>query len=98
MLNQTTADEIVDAGGRPYFLWDVEMSLEEFVEALRTGGERERAYLIGKLMRQARRDDVFLFVPIGEIKSLWPLLEKHLGSSMGFWKWLLEAVGEPDGE
>jgi len=92
MLNQTTADEMVDAGGRPYFLWDVEMSLDEFVEALRSGGDVERAYLIGKLMRQARHDDVFLFVTLGEIKLLWPMLEKYLGSSMGFWRWLVEAI------
>ena len=57
LLCPTPPERMVDAQGRPYFLWDSEMTLRRFEELLRTGDEATRAYLIGKLMRQARPDD-----------------------------------------
>ena len=37
------------------------MTLEEFQEGLRNADPDVRAYLVGKLMRQAKPDDVFEF-------------------------------------
>jgi hypothetical protein len=66
------------------------MTLEEFQEALRTRDLDARAYLVGKLMRQAKPDDVFSFVSVGETRELWPKLERYLGRSRSFWTWLFE--------
>ena len=89
ILNPTPFDRLVDAQGRPYFLWDVDLTLERF-RALLGGDDAEvRAYLLGKLMRQAKPDDVFQFVTLAEIRRDWPSVERHLGRSREFWRWLL---------
>ena len=91
LLNPTPADRLVDDRGRPYFLWDCEMTLEEFRRELRDAGRDVRAYLVGKLMRQARPDDVFEFVSVAGIRELWSDLERYLGRTRPFWTWLLAA-------
>jgi hypothetical protein len=93
MLAPTPPEQLVDAESRPYFLWDVEMTLAEFKERLAGSGLPVRAYLVGKMMRQAKPDDALQFVSPQEIADLWPLLEKHLGRTREFWKWLLEEWG-----
>jgi hypothetical protein len=90
LLNPTPADKMVDARGRPYFLWDCEMTLEQFRAGLASSDPAVRAYLVGKLMRQAKPDDAFQFVGLAEISDLWPQLERHLGRSAPMWRWLLE--------
>ena len=89
ILAPTPLERLVDAQGRPYFLWDLDMTLDEFKRQLREGDLTTRAYLTGKLMRQARPDDVFTFVTVSEIARLWPDLERYLGRTREFWKWLL---------
>jgi hypothetical protein len=90
VLNPTPPEHLVDAKGRPYFLWDDDMTLDEFRSRLRGGDVEVRAYLTGKLMRQAKPDDVFQFVRLAELVELWPKLERYLGRSRPMWKWLLE--------
>jgi hypothetical protein len=89
LLCPTPRERMVDASGRPYFLWDSEMTLERFREVLRDPDGRVRAYYVGKLMRQAKPDDVFEFVTLAEIGALWPELERYLGRTREFWTWLL---------
>jgi hypothetical protein len=93
-LNQTPAERLVDRQGRPYFLWDCDLDLPAFRDRLRDPDSRVRAYFLGKLLRQARPDDVFLFVAPQEIHDAWPDLEPHLGRRRRFWTWLLHAWGE----
>ncbi len=90
VLNPTAGDRMVDAEGRPYFLWDVDMTVNQFQAGLRDPDPDVRAYLVAKLMRQAKPDDVFLFVRVGDIVELWPRLERFLGRSLPMWRWLLE--------
>ena len=89
ILNPTSPDQLVDSRGRPYFLWDVDMTLERFRELLASDDDEVRAYMIGKIMRQAKPDDVFTFVTVAEIERLWPRVEPYLGKSREFWIWLL---------
>ena len=89
ILNPTPPDRLTDRQGRPYFLWDMDMSLDQFRESLRHGDPRVRAYFLGKLMRQAKPDDVFSFASVTEIRELWPEIERYLGRSAAFWSWLL---------
>ena len=89
VLNPTRKDLLTDDQGRPYFLWDVDLTLDAFRSNLRTRGRAERAYLVGKLMRQAKPDDVFEFVTLAEVRDLWPDLVGYLGRTREFWTWLL---------
>ena len=45
------------------------MTLEEFLAGLRNPDPGVRAYLVAKLMRQAKPDDVFSFVSRREIED-----------------------------
>jgi hypothetical protein len=90
MLNPTPPDLMVDDQRRPYFLWDSDMTIDEFREGLRSSDPEARAYLIGKLMRQAKPDDVFTFVSPREIRETWSLLVRYLGKTRDFWTWLFE--------
>jgi hypothetical protein len=96
MLNPTPLEQLTDRHGHPYFLWDSEMTLDQFRKGLEDHDPEVRAYLIGKLMRQAKPDDVFTFVSAREIRALWPRLERYLGKTREFWSWLLDAWDHPD--
>ena len=89
-LNPTPPSLLVDAQGRPYFLWDSNMTLKELRAGLVDPDPEVRAYLVGKIMRQAKPDDLFSFVTLPEIRQLWPLLERYLGRRQRFWTWLLD--------
>jgi len=86
-LNPTR--ELCDSAGRPYFLWDCDLTLSEFIEQLKNTDVQIRAYFAAKLMRQAKPDDVFTFLSIKEIAELWPNLKRYLGNKLAFWDWLL---------
>lgn len=94
VLNPTPRDRLLDPQGRPYFLWDVDMTLVEFEQHLRTADRETRAYLLGKLMRQAKPDDVFTFVTMGEIRELWDDVQRYLGRTRAFWHWLMATWGQ----
>ena len=85
---------MVDAQGRAYFLWDSDVTLERFVELLRHPEIETRAYALGKLLRQAKPDDVFTFVSPAEIRAHWPHIEPYLGRSREFWRWVLDTWKE----
>ncbi len=93
VIHPTPPDRLVDGRGRPYFLWDQELTLEGFRERLAHGDRPTRAYLVGKMMRQARPDDVFTFVTVAEIVDLWSELVRYLGRERSFWIWLLGRWG-----
>jgi len=95
ILNPTPLDRMNDPRGRPYFLWDMEMSLGQFQEALRHEDPEIRAYFLGKLMRQAKPDDVFSFISLTEIMESWLRIQRYLGESKAFWSWILNLWEEP---
>jgi hypothetical protein len=86
---------MLDARGRPYFLWDADMTLEAFRAGLQSPDPAVRAYLLAKLMRQAKPDDVFQFVTLHDLQSTWAAVEPQLGQKRAFWRWLLEAWEKP---
>lgn len=90
MLNPTPPEGLTDDQGRPYFLWDCDLTLEQFERGLHDPDPEVRAYLVGKLMRQAKPDDVFLLVTPRTIRELWPRLLRYLGRTKDFWTWLFE--------
>ena len=90
VLAPTPRELLTDPQGRPYFLWDMELTLDEFERALTDRDSSTRAYLIGKLMRQAKPDDALQFVSPQQIADEWPSIERYLGKTRPFWAWLLE--------
>ncbi len=90
VLAPTPFERMVDAAGRPYFPWDDDMSLVTFRQKLRDPDPEVRAYFLGKLMRQAKPDDVFTFASVDELERSWPQLERYLGKTREFWRWLLD--------
>lgn len=96
MLAPTPDERLTDGYGRPYFLWDVDMDLDAFRALLDSDDRDTRAYWLGKLMRQAKPDDVFTFVDARTIGAHWPDLVRYLGDTRPFWTWLLTRWGVID--
>jgi hypothetical protein len=89
LLFPTPPERLCDAQGRPYFLWDSDMTLDAFRAVLRDPDLEVRAAYVGKLMRQAKPDDVFEFVRLDDVIALWPRLERYLGRERAMWQYLL---------
>ncbi len=90
----------VDARGRPYFLWDVDMTVEEFRARLEDPDPEVRAYLVGKLLRQARPEDVARFVSDDQVRAMWSTVERYVGRARAYWRARLglpESVGARSG-
>ena len=83
LTTDLSADEAV-----PYFLWDAPMTMRELREWLARSDE-DRMYLLGKIMREAREADVWLFTTPEEVTRRWSDLERHLGRRRDFWNFLL---------
>lgn len=67
--------DLSESASRPYFLWDEDVSLAELRAALRGArGETERLRLLGKLLREARDQDVWSFVTPSEVAAALPRL------------------------
>lgn len=89
MLNPTPSDKLCDRDGHPYFLWDVEMTLEAFQLQLSDPDADIRAHAMGKLMRQARPDDALSLLSLQQIRANWERIRPYLGDRREFWAWLL---------
>jgi hypothetical protein len=88
MLFPTPAASLCDAEGRPYFLWDVDLTLVDFEARLRHHDPDVRAYWTGVLMRQARPDDAITLAGRDAILEAMPRLAGRLGHTEPFWRWL----------
>jgi hypothetical protein len=78
-----------DPGAIPYFLWDEPMTVSALRERLRTASRPEAARLLGKILREARDPDVWLFTTPTEVVARWDDLAPHLGRRRPFWDFLL---------
>jgi hypothetical protein len=92
-LNPTPPSRLCDSRGRPYYLWDSDTTLEQLESRLSGAPRAVRAYWLGKVMRQARPDDVLVLVTPEEIVAAWPDVRRHLGRTRSFWTWLLRKWG-----
>jgi hypothetical protein len=89
MLNPTPPEKLCDRRGHPYFLWDVDTTLEEFRSQLVHPDPDVRAHAMGKLMRQARPDDALTLVTLAQIRENWDRVLPYLGNRREFWTWLI---------
>ena len=73
----------------PYFLWDEPMTVAALRERLQTASSPEATRLLGKILREARDTDVWLFTTPTEVAHRWSDLAPHLGRRRLFWEFLL---------
>ena len=90
MLCPTPESRLCDQRGRPYFLWDSEVTLTALREHLASDDDDRRAYWLAKLMRQAKPDDALTIAGPDEMRRLWPRLASTLGRTRAFWTWYLD--------
>jgi LmbE family N-acetylglucosaminyl deacetylase len=95
-LNPTRKEALTDARGRPYFLWDVDVTLERLRDLLASNDPETRTYWLAKVMRQAKPDDVFSFASVDDIARAWPAVQPLLGHSREFWRWLISMWEKQD--
>lgn len=81
--------DLDDPGAVPYFLWDDPMTVSELRAALQRARGTERLRLLGRILREARDNDVWRFTTPAEVAASWPELERHLGRQREFWRFLL---------
>jgi hypothetical protein len=75
---------------RPWFLWDVEVSEAEFRRRLQHPDPTTRAQWQGRLLREARFEEIWRYVTLEDVLRDWTLIRRHLGRRRAFWDWLLE--------
>jgi hypothetical protein len=81
--------DMQDPDAVPYFLWDEPMTVSALRQRLRTASSAEATRLLGKVLREARDTDVWVFTSPGEIAVRWEQLAPHLGRRRAFWEFLL---------
>lgn len=79
---------------RPYFLWDEDVSIDELRRVLAGPDGPERDRLLGKMLREARDIDVWLFVTPSEVARALPRLGRRLGRRGAFWEFLIDGWRE----
>jgi len=67
------------------------MTQSEFKKHLSKSEPMElRAYFAAKLLRQAKPDDVFMYLSVQDIAELWANMLPYLGKKRDFWNWFLD--------
>jgi hypothetical protein len=87
--NAPLSTDLTDPSAVPYFLWDQPLKITELRERLATSDARDKAYWLGKVLREARDSDVWCFTSPAEVARLYPLISRHLGRRRRFWEFLL---------
>ncbi len=79
---------------RPYFLWDEDISVGELRARLQGTNQWEKDRLLGKMLREARDSDVWLFVTPEKVAEALPRIRRRLGRRLAFWEFLIKGWRE----
>lgn len=88
-MSTELSTNVHDPDAVPYFLWDEPMTVSRLRERLRTASPAEATRLLGKILREARDTDVWVFTTPAEVATRWERLVPHLGRRRSFWEFLL---------
>lgn len=66
------------------------MTVAELKKKLASASEEEKMRLLGKVLREARDTDVWVFTSPQEVMLKWEKIERHLGRRRGFWIFLIK--------
>ena len=85
------SSDLSDPQAVPYFLWDEPMTVAELREKLSTASPPERIRLMGKILREARDTEVWMFTTPAEVARSWSAISRKLGRRRAFWEFLLRS-------
>lgn len=88
MLSPTPAELWCDRAGRPYFVWEEDLTLDELRRRLSDPDPETRRYWYGVVLRQAKPDDSIVLLGRESIRVMVPKLAGQLGRMEPFWQWL----------
>jgi len=72
----------------PYFMWDYRYTVRQIKNALATGDEEKKIWLMAKIMRDARYADVWKFISLQDFLKYRQRLMPRLGREKAFWEFL----------
>ncbi len=82
--------DLDDPTAQPYFIWDEDITYAELARKLLSPDPDERALWMGRVMREARYQDVWKLLKLPDVLAFMPRIDRHLGRSREFWRWLIE--------
>lgn len=88
-MGQLSTD-LTDEDAQPYFIWDQDITYRELRARLQSEDLDERALWMARVMREARYQDVFRLLTLGDVLVLLPRIEPRLGRMRAFWTWLID--------
>lgn len=80
--------DIYDDSAVPYFMWDYKYTIAKTRELLENGSESQRIWLMAKIMRDARYDDVWKLISFHDFLKYRARLMRLLGRERRFWEFL----------
>ena len=83
--------DLQDPETRPWFLWDEDLSVRELRKIPATESHPRWIELAAKVMREARDDQVWLFLPLSRVVARYQDIAPRLGRRKAFWDYLLQA-------
>ncbi|MFY9345221.1 MAG: hypothetical protein WAT39_22215 [Planctomycetota bacterium] len=89
-MARTLSTDLDDATARPYFIWDEDITYGELRQKLQSPDLDERALWMGRVMREARYQEVWKLLKLTDVLAMLPRIDKHLGRERKFWHWLIE--------
>jgi len=88
---RTLGTDLRNPDTRPWFLWDEDLSVRELRAVLDDEHHPRWIELAAKVMREARDDQVWLFLPVARVAARYADLAPRLGRRRPFWEDLLGA-------
>jgi hypothetical protein len=83
--------DLLDPETRPWVLWDEDLSVRELRAILVDERHPRWLALAATVMREARDDQVWLFLPLSRVVARYEDIRPRLGRRRGFWDYLLQA-------
>jgi hypothetical protein len=59
----------------PYFLWDYDLTDQDVRAILRGDDEDQKTWIIARLLESARYEDVWQYISLAELRSIFPKLQ-----------------------
>lgn len=85
MENIKLSYDIKNDNAIPYFMWDYCFTNKEIKNILISSDESKKVWLIAKIMRDARFEDIWRLLDLKEILQLKHMLEHRLGHRKKLW-------------
>jgi hypothetical protein len=83
--------DVVDDDAVPYFNWDAPVPNAVIRRALAQGPDADRLYWMGRILREARYDDVWAYVTLAQLREHFDAVLPYLGRRRPFWEFLFAA-------